>query len=124
MNMATAVSKTLNAVTSPVPSLLVKKLENKLESMVEQAIIMVMIPSKEMSAPISAEREGHAEPKSESGNPKLIKAKYTIAIKKENIFFVLSKFKRFQLLSHQNGVLSTAKDFLMQQATLFEKFLS
>lgn len=111
-NIATAVSNTLSDVTSSVPNLVVKKLENKLESMVKQAIIMVTMPATETSAPISAEMVGHAEPKRESGKPRLIKAKYTIAIKNANIINPTQTIAK--ALSHQTAPLSTGVRFFVQ----------
>jgi hypothetical protein len=48
-------------------------------------MIMEMIPAKDMGTLICVCMEGHAEPRSESGSPRLINAKYIIASKKEYI---------------------------------------
>ena len=72
--MAAAVSSTLTAVTAPVPNLRVKKSEARLETMVPAAMIMETAPAAETEAPNSTCMTGQAEPSSESGSPRLIKA--------------------------------------------------
>ncbi len=70
-----AVNATLTAVTKPVPNLRVTRSAAILDMMVQPDIIIVMIPIQESATPNSACIIGHAEPRSESGKPKLINAK-------------------------------------------------
>ena len=86
---AIAVRKTLAVVTILVPNLLVSLYENKLERIVPPEITMDIIPINEIEAPISRYIIGQADPKSESGNPKLINARYIIAISRVYMIFVL-----------------------------------
>ena len=74
-NNAAAVISTLTAVTGPAPSRRVSRSESRLETMVPQAIIMVTMPANETGTPSSACMTGQAEPMSESGRPRLIKAR-------------------------------------------------
>ena len=67
-----AVSVTLIAVTSPVPSLLVNEFEKKLEIIVPTEIIIVIMPADDIDTLKSACIIGHADPMSESGSPKLM----------------------------------------------------
>ena len=67
-----AVSATLIAVTSPVPSLLVSAFEKKLAIIVPTDMIMVITPADDIETPKSTCIIGHAEPMSESGSPKLM----------------------------------------------------
>ena len=72
---ATAVIATLITMTLPVPSLRVILSLCQLETIVPAAIIMDIIPTYDTGTPNSEYIEGHAEPSSEYGNPRLINAR-------------------------------------------------
>ena len=72
---AAAVMATLTAVTSAVPKRLVIRSDRRLDTMVPAAMIMEITPAKESSAPKSRRMTGQAEPSSESGRPRLMKAR-------------------------------------------------
>lgn len=74
-SIAPAVMRTLTAVTSPVPNLRVRKSDARLETMVPAEMIIVTSPIAETGAPSSTRMTGHAEPRRESGSPRLTKAK-------------------------------------------------
>ena len=77
---AIAVRKILTVVMACVPNFLISLSENKLEMIVPAETIMEISPIKDRGTLISACMMGHADPNSESGRPKLINAKYIIAI--------------------------------------------
>lgn len=82
---ATAVIVTLVAVTNAVPNFLVSLSLSKLEIIVPAHIITEIMPANDSGASNSMRITGQAEPSNESGNPKLIKLNYIIAISKPNI---------------------------------------
>ncbi len=72
---ATAVNKTLIAVSAPLLNLRVNLSDIRLEKIVPPEMIMEIIPAYESGTFISCCMIGQAEPSSESGNPKLINVK-------------------------------------------------
>ena len=74
-SIAAAVMRTLTAVTTPVPNFLVRKSEARLEATVPAEMIMVTMPIAESGAPRSWCMTGHADPRRESGKPRLIQAR-------------------------------------------------
>ena len=71
---AAAVIAVLNAVTLAVPSLLRIPVLNMLESTVQPEMRNVRMLTASTGTPISVWAAGHAEPTSESGTPRPIKA--------------------------------------------------
>lgn len=71
---AAAVIPTLMAVTRPGPSFLVSRSDWRLETMVPEAMIIVMMPAKDTGTSRSECMMGHADPTRESGRPRLMKA--------------------------------------------------
>ena len=71
--MAAAVRATLKAVIFPAPSLRVIFSLCRLETMVPAEIIMEMMPAQETGTPNWGYMESQADPRSESGRPRLIK---------------------------------------------------
>lgn len=69
-NSATAVVRTLTAVTFPVPNRVFSRSLFRLETIVPAEIIMEMIPAAETEVPSSWYMTGHAEPSRESGQSK------------------------------------------------------
>lgn len=78
-NNEIAVIATLIAVTLPVPSFRVNLSLCKLEIIVPIEIIIEIMPANEIGTLSSEYIVGHAEPRSESGKPRLIKDKYITA---------------------------------------------
>ena len=72
---ASAVKSTLKAVTRPAPSRRVRRSLCRLDTTVPSEMIMEMMPAQDTGAPSSALMDGHAEPSSESGSPRLTKAR-------------------------------------------------
>ena len=72
---AAAVMATLTAVTLPAPKRWVRRSEARLETMVPLAIRTVRKPANETGTPRSWCITGHPEPTSESGSPRLMKAR-------------------------------------------------
>jgi hypothetical protein len=62
-------------VTKPVPNFLINLSLNRLDIIVPPDIIIETIPAYEMGTFIFGYIDGQAEPRSESGSPRLIKAK-------------------------------------------------
>ena len=85
-NNPNAVSKTLIAVTFPVPSFLISLSVNKLEIIVQPDITIVKIPAYDKGMFSSSLMIGQADPSSESGRPRLINATYIITISNDIIF--------------------------------------
>jgi len=69
---------TLIAVTFPAPSFNVSLSLNRLDIIVPAEIMEDKIPAYESGTPNAAYISGHAAPNIESGNPRLINAKYII----------------------------------------------
>ena len=65
----------LTAVTSPAPKRRVRRSDSRLDTMVPQAMSMEITPAKDRGAPSSRRISGQAEPSSESGRPRLMKAR-------------------------------------------------
>ena len=76
---AAAVSSTLTSVTPRVPNFFVSRSDISPEIIVPPEIIMETKPMYESGTPKSTRMVGHAEPSSESGRPKLMKARYITA---------------------------------------------
>ena len=72
---AAAVRPTLRAVTLPAPSRLVSRSLIKLETMVPPEISMEITPAQDMGTFSCPYMEGQAEPRRESGRPRLMKAR-------------------------------------------------
>ena len=87
-NKATAVIATLTAVTFPVLNLFMILLENRLDMIVPRLIVIAIQPAVGTGAPSSALIAGQALPRSESGRPRLIKARYIIISK----IFIVSPY--------------------------------
>ena len=77
-------------MTTFVESFLVSLSEKRLDTIVPPEIIIVTIPIYDVATPISACITGQPDPKSESGSPKLMNARYISASKKEYKFFSLN----------------------------------
>lgn len=73
--MAAAVSSTLQATTSGVPIFAASLSVDRAEAMVHTEMIMVTMPAHDTFAPSSWCMTGQAAPSSESGSPRLIKAR-------------------------------------------------
>jgi hypothetical protein len=87
-----AVIKTLAAVTRPVLNFLVSISDIKLEIIVQADMAIETMPAYDSGTPISTCIDGHAEPKSESGSPKLIKDRYIIASNKAYIYHLINLY--------------------------------
>ena len=74
-NSATTVRNTLTTVTMRVPSRCVRRSESRLERIVPPEITMDTMPMKDTDTPSSACMTGQPEPSSESGSPRLMKAR-------------------------------------------------
>ena len=74
VDSAAAVSPTEIAVTFPGPSFSVSRSEKRLEITVPREIRVEMIPAYEKGTPMPSYITGQAEPSTESGSPRLIKA--------------------------------------------------
>ena len=82
---AAAVRNILIHVVFDEPSLDVTLSLIKLEKIVLTDTIAEIIPTYEMGTPNSTNIDGHAEPSTESGKPKLINERYIIDTKSINI---------------------------------------
>lgn len=72
---AAAVRSTLTDVTNPAPSFFVILSERRLDTIVPPEIIIVIIPAYDTGSESSARITGHADPRSESGSPRLMNAR-------------------------------------------------
>lgn len=66
---------TLSAVTSAVPSLRTMRSHRRLETIVPAQMTIETMPAYETGTEKSPHMTGHAAPSSESGRPRLIKAR-------------------------------------------------
>jgi hypothetical protein len=82
-----AVRRMLAAVTPLVPSFFVKRAVKRLDIIVPPEMIIDIMPIYDIGMSNPECIAGHAAPSSESGRPRLIKAKYIIAKSKRYIFF-------------------------------------
>ena len=82
---ATAVSSTLTVVTTLVPSHFVSRSDISPDIIVPPEIIIDTKPIYDSGTSNAALIVGHAEPRSESGSPKLINAIYITASKRRYI---------------------------------------
>ena len=73
------VSAVLAVTIMPVLNFLESLSENRLETVVPTEISIVIIPADASDTPRSLCISGHAAPRSESGSPRLINARYIIA---------------------------------------------
>ena len=83
---AAAVKNTLTTVTHLVPNLRVNLSDSRLDTIVPPETTIVTMPMYETGTPSSTCITGQPEPSSESGSPRLMKAKYIKASKKVYIF--------------------------------------
>ena len=74
-NRATAVRNTLAAVTRPVPNRFTMRSDKRLDRMVPPEMIMETMPTEESGTPKAGCIAGQPEPSSESGRPRLMKAR-------------------------------------------------
>ena len=103
-NSAAAVKNTLIAVTRPVPNYRISLSHIRLDRIVPPAIIIEIIPAKDMDVSNSLYITGQPEPSKESGNPRLINARYIIASNNEIIFHFPFKFIiSDHILAHQTS---------------------
>jgi hypothetical protein len=100
---AKAVIKTLTATILPEPNFLFSLSLKKLEMIVPTEIIIEIMPAKDTGTLILSCKTGQAEPRSESGNPRLINAKYiitksklaiNISFKKCFLNYIICKIKK------------------------------
>ena len=82
---AAAVIKILIKVVLPEPSFKVIRSLIRLEIIVPMEMMGEIIPAKETGTFISSNIEGHAEPRTVSGKPRPIKARYSTATSRINI---------------------------------------
>ena len=72
---AEAVINTLTFVTTPVPNFRISFVLNKLDKIVPPDTVMEIYPAAVIGASKSSLITGHADPRIESGRPRLIKAR-------------------------------------------------
>ena len=84
--MATAVMATLTAVTFPAPNLCKSLSLKRLDMIVPTQVSIDIVPANDICTLISVFSEGHIDPNSESGKPKLIKQIYISVNNKLPIF--------------------------------------